>query len=127
MTAAELLAGGIAPALEYRAVITMNARILGAIRHRVTAAGDTLLAPVLADEHITIEATVDRGRFLAALLVTELELAAVEKHLLAIREDSVDLGYTSARVKYGFNRYAVDAAVESIQIARDEIKEERQS
>lgn len=121
MTAAAILEGGIAPALECRAVITMNAKILGAIRPR--AAGDPILASCIAAEHVRTEPTLDEGRYLSVLLVGVVELAAIERHLLALREETYDLGFTSARVKRGFDRYAIDAAVESVQIAKDEIKE----
>lgn len=128
ITAAQLVEAGIWPALDGlakvpgpRAAITMNARILGALRYR--NAGDTLLASVLDEKNVVLEPTVDPERFLAGLRVDADELEAIEGHLLAIREDSVDLGYTSARMKYGFNRFAVDAAVESVQIAKDELTE----
>lgn len=120
-TAAQIAEEGIGLALEQRAAITMNARVLGAIRHR--AKNDPLLERCLADKVVTVSATSDPGRYLAALLVGDVELAAIERHLMAIREDSVDLGYTSARAKHGFSRYAVDAAVESVQAAKKEIKE----
>lgn len=128
ITAAQLAEAGIWPALDGlapaagpRAAITMNAKILGTLRY--LNAGDNLLADCLDEANVVLEPTVDPERLLAGLRVTEPELEAIERHLLAIREDSVDLGYTSARVKYGFNRYAVDAAVESVQIAKHEIKE----
>jgi hypothetical protein len=128
ITAALLAEGGIWSALDGlakvpgpRAAITMNAKILGTLRH-LNAGADTL-ARALDEKNIVLEPTIDPERFLAGLRVDADELEAIERHLMAIREDSVDLGYTSARVKYGFNRYAVDAAVESVQIAKDEIKE----
>lgn len=131
ITAAQLAEAGIWPALDgytapaRRAAITMNARILGALRYR--NAGDALLATVLDEKNVVLEPTVDPERLLAGLLVDTAQLAAIEAHLLAIREDSVDLGYTSARIKYGFNRYAVDAAVESVQIAKHNLTEDEQA
>lgn len=124
ISAAALAEGGIAPALESRAAITMNARVLGAIRHE--AKGDPQLARCLSEKAVTLEPTIDRGRYLAALLVGAVELAALERHLLALREETYDLGFTSARVKRGFDRYALDAAIESAQIAKHELAEGEQ-
>ena len=119
--AAELAESGIGPALEAKAVITMNARILGAIRYR--AAGDHSLKQILSSKHVALEPTTNPDVYLAALLVNPVELAAIEAHLLAIRDEDVNLGYTTARVRRGFNRYAVDAAVASAQIAKKDLEE----
>lgn len=132
ITAAQLAEAGIWPALDGldtvpgpRAAITMNAKILGTLRY-LNAGADTL-ARALDEKNVVLEPTIDPERFLAGLRVGAAELEAIERHLMAIREDSVDLGYTSARVKYGFNRYAVDAAVESVQIAKDEFRQGEQA
>jgi hypothetical protein len=121
ITAAEILSAGIAPALESRAVVEMNARILGAIRYAAT--GDDVLARCIDEKYVVVAPTEDPKRFTASLLVREVELAEIERHLLAIREDSVELGLTAARVKYGFSRFAVDAAVESVQYAKYEFRQ----
>ena len=125
ITAADILEAGIAPALEHRAVIEMNAHVLGAIRYAAT--DDDTLARCIDERYVVTEPTVDPDRFTASLLVREVELAAIERHLLAIREDSVEVGLTAARVKYGFSRFAVDAAVESVQYAKYEFRQGDQS
>jgi hypothetical protein len=123
ISAAALCEGGIRPALEFRAVVAMNARILGAVRYLCRR--DPVLSAALDLRNVEVQPTMDEGRYLAVTELSETQVEAVERHLITLREETYELGFTTARVRRGFDMYALDAAMASVQAARDDINREK--
>ncbi|MER6605973.1 hypothetical protein ABT282_08655 [Streptomyces sp. NPDC000927] len=101
--------------------VTMNTMIVSSLTWKM--APKHVLAATLRWENILVKESCEPGRYNATVTVDEVLLGVLERELIALREEYANLGFTSGRVKFGFNAYAMDAAMSEVRAARWELTE----
>ncbi|MER6610218.1 hypothetical protein ABT282_30990 [Streptomyces sp. NPDC000927] len=102
--------------------VTMNVQILSTLRWGMKP--DHTLYKALRHENVLVSESCEEGRYNGTITVDDHQLGALENELLTLRQERVDMGLPLARIRQGFDSYAMDAAMAEVQGARWELAEE---